>query len=137
MLIVNSRKHNKYHKFNITIYGHVAPDEERRNRKDAENKMRLFIFEEYMGTCHALLLKPDLVKSDKSLGTQGSITSLKNGPCATMLKLWMGSPTQQELLLERLYKYIPVEAEHFSSISYLKELGQGFLQLSPCKRGGP
>ena len=75
-------------------------DEEQRNRKkaderaelerqraeDEQKKTRRTTFEEYIQTCHTLLSKPLRVQTDKSLSTQGSITSPKNKPCPTLLK---------------------------------------------------
>ena len=67
---------------------------EQRNRQEAESrpqiegkKTRPTTFEEYIRACHALLSKPLRIQTDKSLSTQGSITSPKNKPCPTFLKL--------------------------------------------------
>ena len=66
---------------------------ERRRAEEAESrahieeiKTRRTTFEEYIRTCHTLLSKPLRVQTDKSLSTQGSITSPKNRRCPTLLK---------------------------------------------------
>ena len=106
-------------------------EDERRNRQEAESrahiegkKTRPTTFEEYIRACHTLLSKPLRVQTDKSLTTQGSITSPKNKPCPTLLKPWTDFPVLQQQLFERIYEYIPRNAELFSSIQYLTELGQ-------------
>jgi hypothetical protein len=87
-------------------------------------KSRPTTFEEYIRACHALLSKPLRIQTDKSLSTQGSITSPKNKPCPTFLKPWTDFPILQQQLFEKVYEYIPPEEEYFSSTQYLKELGQ-------------
>jgi hypothetical protein len=67
--------------------------------------MQQTTFEEYIQTCHALLSKPLHIQTDKSLSTQGSITSLKNKPCPTLLKPWMEFPIKQQQLFEKVHKY--------------------------------
>ena len=99
-------------------------DEGQRTRQQAENKARPTTFEEYIRTCHTLLSKPLRIQTDRSQSTQGSITSPKNKPCPTLLKPWTDFPILQQLLYEKVYEYIPRDAEHFSSVQYLKELGQ-------------
>ncbi|KAH6672621.1 hypothetical protein B0J14DRAFT_77847 [Halenospora varia] len=106
-------------------------DDEQRNRQEAESraqiegkKTRPTTFEEYIRACHTLLSKPLRIQTDKSLSTQGSITSSKNKPCPTLLKPWTDFPILQQQLYEKVYEYIPQNAEHFSSVQYLKELGQ-------------
>jgi hypothetical protein len=106
-------------------------EDERRNRQQAESraqiegrKTRPTTFEEYIRACHTLLSKPLRIQTDKSLSTQGSITSPKNKPCPTLLKPWTDFPAQQQQLFERIYEYIPRDAELFSSTQYLTELGQ-------------
>jgi pyruvate-formate lyase len=70
-------------------------EDEQRNRQEAESraqiegkKTRPTTFEEYIRACHTLLSKPLRNQTDKSLSTQGSITSPKNKPCPTLLKPW-------------------------------------------------
>jgi hypothetical protein len=87
-------------------------------------KSRPTTFEEYIRACHALLSKPLRIQTDKSLSTQGSITSPKNKPCPTFLKPWTDFPILQQQLFEKVYEFIPPEEEYFSSTQYLKELGQ-------------
>jgi len=99
-------------------------DDERRNRIVEEKKTRPTMFEEYLRACHTLLSKPLQVQTDKSLSTQGSITSPKNKPCPTLLKPWADFPMLQQQLFERTYKYIPRDAALFSSTQYLTKLGQ-------------
>jgi len=106
-------------------------EDEQRNRQEAESraqiegkKTRPTTFEEYIRACHTLLSKPLRIQTDKSLSTQGSITSPKNKRCPTLLKPWTDFPMLQQQLFERIYEYIPRDAENFSSIQYLKELGQ-------------
>ena len=70
------------------------------------------------------LSKPLRIQSDKSLSTQGSITSPKNKPCPTSLVLWTDFSILQQQFLESNSEFIPQDAEHFSSIQYLRELGQ-------------
>ncbi|KAF8856866.1 hypothetical protein BDZ45DRAFT_789772, partial [Acephala macrosclerotiorum] len=101
-------------------------EDKQRNRQEVESraqiegkKTRSTIFEEYIRACYTLLSKPLRIQTDKSLSTQGSITSPKNKPCPTLLKPWTNFP-----LFERIYEYIPRDAELFSSIQYLKELEQ-------------
>jgi hypothetical protein len=105
--------------------------QERRNRQEAESraqiegkKTRPTTFEEYIRACHALLSRSLRIQTDKSLSTQGSITSPKNKPCPTLLKPWADFPVQQQQLFERTYEYIPRDAALFSSTQYLTELGQ-------------
>ncbi|PMD60202.1 uncharacterized protein K444DRAFT_494177, partial [Hyaloscypha bicolor E] len=81
-------------------------------------------FEEYIRACHTLLSKPLFIQTDKSLSAQGSIASPKNKPCPTLLKPWTDFPVLQQQLFERIYQYIPPDAELFSSTQYLTELGQ-------------
>ena len=104
---------------------------ERRRAEDAEaraqieeEKTKPTTFEEYLRACHTFLSKPLRIQTDKSLSTQGSITSTKNKPCPTLLMPWADFPILQQQLFERVSEYIPQDAEHFSSIQYLKELGQ-------------
>jgi len=106
-------------------------EDERRNRQEAESraqieekKTRPTTFEEYIRACHILLSKPLRIQTDKSLSTQGSITSPKNKPCPTLLKPWTDFPVLQQQLFERAYESIPRDAELFSSTQYLTELGQ-------------
>ena len=87
-------------------------------------KTRPTTCEEYIRACHTLLSKPLSIQRDKSLSTQGSITSPKNKPCPTLLKPWTDFPVLQQQLFERIYEYIPRDAELFSSTQYLTELGQ-------------
>jgi hypothetical protein len=72
---------------------------------------------------HTLLSKQLRIQTDKSLSTQGSITSTKNKPCPTLLTPWTEFPTLQQRLFERVSEYIAQDAGHFSSIQYLTELG--------------
>jgi hypothetical protein len=60
---------------------------------------------------------------DKSLSTQGSIANPKTKPCPTLLMPWTDFPILQQQLFERVSEFVPQDAEHFSSIQYLKELG--------------
>jgi hypothetical protein len=106
-------------------------EDEQRNRQEAESraqieekKTRPTTFEEYIRACHTLLSKHLRIQTDKSLSTQGSITSPKNKPCPTLLKPWTDFPVLQQQLFERTYEYIPRDAELFSSTQYLTELGQ-------------
>jgi hypothetical protein len=57
-------------------------EDEQRNRQEAESraqiegkKTRPTTFEEYIRACHTLLSKPLRIQTDKSLSTQGSVTS--------------------------------------------------------------
>jgi phage-related minor tail protein len=106
-------------------------EDEQRNRQEAESraqiegkKTRPTTFEEYTRACHTLLSKPLRIQTDKSLSTQGSITSPKNKPCPTLLKPWTDFLVLQQQLFERIYEYIPRDAGLFSSTQYLTELGQ-------------
>ena len=99
-------------------------EEEQRTRQQAENKTRPTTFEEYIRACHTLLSKPLRIQTDKSLSTQGSITSPKNKRCPTLLKPWTDFPALQQQRFERIYEYIPRDAGLFSSTQYLTELGQ-------------
>ncbi|KAH6698225.1 hypothetical protein BKA61DRAFT_583388 [Leptodontidium sp. MPI-SDFR-AT-0119] len=106
-------------------------EDEQRGRQEAESraqiegkKTRPTTFEEYIRACHTLLSKPLRIQIDKSLSTQGSITSPRNKPCPTLLKPWTDFPVLQQQLFERIYEYIPRDAELFSSTQYLTELGQ-------------
>merc|ERR1711977_163227 len=103
---------------------HERAEQERRRAEDEGKKTRPTTFEEYIRACHTLLSKPLRIQTDKSLSTQGSITSPKNKPCPTLLKPWTDFPVLQQQLFERAYYYIPQDAEHFSSTQYLTELGQ-------------
>ncbi|KAG4430456.1 hypothetical protein IFR05_014064 [Cadophora sp. M221] len=106
-------------------------EDERRNRQEAESRAQIeekktkpTTFEEYIRACHTFLSKPLRIQTDKSLSTQGSITSTKHKPCPTLLKPWTDFPVLQQQLFERIYEYIPRNAELFSSTQYLTELGQ-------------
>ncbi|KAH8799457.1 hypothetical protein F5884DRAFT_128577 [Xylogone sp. PMI_703] len=99
-------------------------EDEQRNRIEEEKKTRPTTFEEYLRACHTLLSKPLRVQTDKSLSTQGSITSPKNKPCPTQLKPWTDFPILQQQLFENVCAYIPSQAKCFSSTQYLTELGQ-------------
>ncbi|KAH6667181.1 hypothetical protein B0J14DRAFT_629544 [Halenospora varia] len=106
-------------------------EDEQQNRQEAESraqieekKTRPTTFEEYIRACHALLSKPLRIQTNKSLSTQGSITSPKNKPCPTLLKPWTDFPALQQQRFERIYEYIPRDAGLFSSTQYLTELGQ-------------
>ena len=99
-------------------------EQERRRAEDEGKKTRPTTFEEYIRACHTLLSKPLRIQTDKSLSTQGSITSPKNKPCPTLLKPWREFPELQQQLFERVYEYIPRDAEIFSSTQYLTKLGQ-------------
>ncbi|RDL30224.1 Uncharacterized protein BP5553_10502 [Venustampulla echinocandica] len=106
-------------------------EDEQRKRQEAESraeieekKTRPTTFEEYIRACHTLLSKPLRIQTDKSLSTQGSITSSKNKPCPTLLKPWTDFPVLQQQLFGRIYEYIPQDAALFSSTQYLTELGQ-------------
>jgi hypothetical protein len=61
-------------------------EDERRNRIKEEKKTRPTTFEEYLCACYTLLSRPLRIQTEKSLSTQGSITSPKNKPCPTLLK---------------------------------------------------
>jgi hypothetical protein len=100
------------------------PEEERSRAEEEQRKTRHTTFEEYIGFCYKFISKPLHVQTDKSLSTQGSIASPKNKPRPTLLKPWTDFPIRQQQLFERVCKYIPRNAESFSSIQYLKELGQ-------------
>ncbi|KAH8585874.1 hypothetical protein B0O99DRAFT_646017, partial [Bisporella sp. PMI_857] len=106
-------------------------EDEQRNRQEAESraqiegkKTRPTTFEGYIRACHTLLSKPLRIQAGKSLSTQGSITSPKNKPCPNLLKPWTDFPVQQQQHFEKIYEYMPRNAELFSSIQYLTELGQ-------------
>ena len=106
-------------------------DDEQRNRQEAQSraqiegkKTRPTTFEGYIRACHTILSKPLRIQTDKSLSSQGSITSPKNKRSPTLLKPWTDFPMMQQQLFERIYEYIPRDAENFSSIHCLKELGQ-------------
>ena len=99
-------------------------EQERRRAEEQEKKTRHTTFEEYIRACHTLLSKPFRVQTDKSLSTKGSITSPKNKPCPTLLKPWSNFPILQQELFEKVHEYIRPDKEYFSSIQYLKELGQ-------------
>jgi hypothetical protein len=99
-------------------------ERERRRAEDEQRKTRPTSFEEYIRACHTLLSKPLSIQTDKSLSTQGSITSPKNKPCPTLLKPWTDFPVLQQQVFERIYQYIPRDAELFGSTQYLTELGQ-------------
>ena len=99
-------------------------EQERRRAEEQEERTRHTTFEEYICACHTLLSKPLRIQRDKSLSTQGSITSPKNKPCPTLLKPWTDFPVLQQQLFERIYEYIPRDTELFSSTQYLTELGQ-------------
>jgi len=71
---------------------------------------------------HTLLSKPLRIQTDKSLSTQGSITSPKNNPPHIFKTLDGLSSTTAAAL--RNNDYIPRDAELFSSTQYLTELGQ-------------
>lgn len=90
-------------------------ERERRRAEEQEKKTRHTTFEEYLRACYTLLSKPLRIQTDKSLSTQGSITSTKNKPCPTLLKPWMNFSVLQQQLFERIYEYIPRDAELFSS----------------------
>jgi hypothetical protein len=60
---------------------------EQQYTEDKEKKTKHTIFEEYIHTCYILFSKPLRVQTDKSFSIQGSITSLKNKPYLTLLKL--------------------------------------------------
>jgi hypothetical protein len=104
---------------------------EQQNRQEAESRAQIegkktgpTTFEEYIRACYTLLSKPLRIQTDKSLSTQGSITSPKNKPCPTLLKPWTDFPVLQQQLFKRIYEYIPRDAGLFSSTQYLIELGQ-------------
>ncbi|KAH6719535.1 hypothetical protein BKA61DRAFT_571536 [Leptodontidium sp. MPI-SDFR-AT-0119] len=99
-------------------------EQERRRAEEQEERTRPTTLEEYLRACHTFLSKPLRIQTDKSLSTQGSITSSKNKPCPTLLKPWTDFPVLQQQLFERTYEYIPRDAELFSSTQYLTELGQ-------------
>ena len=99
-------------------------DDERRDRIEEETKTRPTTFEAYLRACHTFLSKPLRIQTDKSLSTQGSITSPKNKTCPTLLKPWTDFPVLQQQLFETIHDYIPRDAELFSSTQYLRELGQ-------------
>ncbi|KAH7364889.1 hypothetical protein BKA65DRAFT_145816 [Rhexocercosporidium sp. MPI-PUGE-AT-0058] len=99
-------------------------EHERRRAEEQEERTRRTTYEEYIRACHTLLSKPLRIQTDKSLSTQGSITSPKNKPCPTLLKPWRDFPVLQQQLFERTYEYIPRDAGLFSSTQYLTELGQ-------------
>ena len=61
-------------------------EQEQKRVDEEQTKTRPTTFEEYIRTCHTLLSKSLRVQTDKSLSTQGSITSPKNKPCPTLLK---------------------------------------------------
>jgi hypothetical protein len=78
-------------------------EDEQRNRQEAESraqiegkKTRATTFKEYIRAYHTLLSKPLRIQTDKSLSTQGSITSPKNKPCPTLLKPWTDFPIRQQ-----------------------------------------
>jgi hypothetical protein len=50
-------------------------EQEQKRADEEQTKTRPTTFEEYIRTCHTLLSKPLRVQTDKSLSTQGSITS--------------------------------------------------------------
>ncbi|CZT52680.1 uncharacterized protein RSE6_14035 [Rhynchosporium secalis] len=99
-------------------------ERERRRAEDEGKKARPTTLHEYLRACHTFLSKPLHIQTDKSLSTQGSITSSKNKPCPTFLMPWTDFPTLQQQLFQKVSEYIPQATEHFSSIQYLKELGQ-------------
>jgi hypothetical protein len=99
-------------------------EDERRIRIAEEKRTRSTTFEGYIRACHTFLSKPLRIQTDKSLSTQGSITSPKNKPCPTLLKPWTDFPVLQQQLFERTYEYIPRDATLFGSTQYLTELGQ-------------
>ena len=58
-------------------------ERERRRAEDEQRKTRPTSFEEYIRACHTLISKSLHIRTDKSLSTQGSITSPKNKPWHT------------------------------------------------------
>jgi hypothetical protein len=82
-------------------------EQKQRCAEEEQQKTRHTTFKEYICTCYIFLSKLLCVQTDKSLSTQGSITSSKNKPCLTLLKPWTDFPIRQQQLFERVYKYIP------------------------------
>ncbi|KAI9738026.1 MAG: hypothetical protein M1818_005454 [Claussenomyces sp. TS43310] len=99
-------------------------NEEQRNRREAEKRTRPTTLDEYLRGCHEHLSKPLRIQTDKSLSTQGSITSPRNRPCPTTLKPWHGFLGQQQALFESVCDHIPADIRCFNSMQYLRELGQ-------------
>jgi hypothetical protein len=93
--------------------GRRRAEDERRIRQEAESRVQIerkktipTTFKEYIRACHTHLSKPLCIQTDKSLSTQGSITSPKNQPCPTLLKPWTDFPVLQQQLFERIYECI-------------------------------
>ncbi|PVH68342.1 hypothetical protein DL98DRAFT_554866 [Cadophora sp. DSE1049] len=105
-------------------------EQERRRAEEQEERTRRTTYEEYIRACHTLLSKPLRIQTDKSLSTQGSITSPKNKPCPTLLKPWrdflLGQDICDRLLASEkdleAYQRLAVERPTTHIISYFQRI---------------
>lgn len=89
-------------------------EQERKRAEEAEARVRIeeektkpTTFEEYLRACHTHLSKPLHIQTDRSLSTQGSVTSPKNKPCLTLLKPWTDFLISATTALRRCQRIYP------------------------------
>ncbi|RFU26337.1 hypothetical protein B7463_g10008, partial [Scytalidium lignicola] len=99
-------------------------EDEQRKRAAVGEMTRSTTFEEYLRACHTCISLPLRIQTDKSLTTQGSVTSPKDRVCPTLLKPWTDFPSTQQSLFDEISSYIPPDLQHFSSRQYIQELGR-------------
>ena len=100
-------------------------EQERQRAEQAEERTRQTTLEELLASCHDLFQSMS-VQTDKSLSTQGSITSPKGKRCPTMLKPWNEFPDIQQRAFDEVYNALylanATNPRLFSPQLYIQEL---------------
>jgi len=102
-------------------------EQEQQRAEQAEDRTRQTTFEELLESCHRLS-RSISVQTDKSLSTQGSMTSPKGKCCPTMILPWKDFPTIRQSAFDEVYNILhpPNETSPrlFSPLLHIKELGR-------------
>jgi len=102
-------------------------EQERRRTEEEKKQTRRTTFVELLEACHRLSESMS-VQSDKSLSTQGSMTSPKGKRCPTTLRPWNDFPNIQQSVFDVVYDTLhppnDISPRLFSPLLYIEELGR-------------
>ena len=91
-----------------------------------EQLLQRTTFHEYLEHCHNILSKPITIQYNKSLATQGTITSPRHKVCPMNLRPWEDFPEHQRQIFDDIDHFFHPPSQpaqrFFSPVSYLREL---------------
>ena len=98
-----------------------------RRAEQAEDRTRRTTFEELLESCHRVSQSMS-VQTDKSLSTQGSMTSPKDKCCPTTIRPWEDFPVKRQSAFDEVYTTLHppnnTSPRLFSPLLYIEELGR-------------